>query len=192
MPAVSRGYTMLDRLFQRSGGRVCNVVAIALAMFAWAPVAHGETTGKEVQVMLKAIGFLSTRPSGAVQVAVVFDPSSAASKQDAEAVKAQLDGAAGALQPKAQIVSTDQLAGFSGVAAIVAAGVSPAGLDAVAKAAHGKKMLTLSSDSACAKAGKCVLAVKAEPKVEILLNAAAARDGDVEFQSTFKMMITEI
>jgi hypothetical protein len=153
---------------------------------------RAETSAKDTQVIVKAIGFLSTKPTGQVPVAVVYDTTTPASRQDAETIKAQLDGVSGSLHPSAKIIPVDQLASFSGIAAIIAAGSSPASFDAAAKAVHGKKILTVSTDPTCARSGKCVLAVKSEPKVEILLNSSAAQDAGVEFVPTFRMMISEI
>lgn len=140
--------------------------------------------------MLKVIGFLTTKPSGNFPVAVAFEPSNPASKQDADAVKAALDGVAAG--PQAKLVPVDQLSGFDGVAAVVAAGTSPAGQDAVAAALKGRKVLSLSTDAACAKQGKCVVSIASEPKVEILFNAAAAQGAGVDFLPNFRMMITQI
>lgn len=169
-------------------------VSTLLALGIVLPTSEGraETSAKDTQVIVKAIGFLSTKPTGQVPVAVVYDNSAPASRQDAEAIKTQLDGISGAVQPSAKIIPVDQLSAFSGAAAIIAAGSSPASFDAAAKAVHGRKILTVSTDPTCARSGKCVLAVKSEPKVEILLNSSAAQDAGVEFTPTFRMMISEI
>lgn len=165
--------------------------AVALCLVA-APVASSSaaTSPKDVQIILKAIGFLTSKPSGGFPVAIVFEPANPASKQDAEAVKAVLDGVAAVSQAK--LLPVDQLAGFEGVAAVVAAGTSPAGQDAVAAAFKGRKVLTVSTDATCAKQGKCVVSVTSDPQVEILFNVKAAEAAGVDFLPNFRMMITQI
>lgn len=162
------------------------------ATFAVSTGALAETSAKDVQVMMKAISFLTSKPAGKVPVAVVFDSGNPASKTEAEAIKVQLEAVTGALQPVPTVVAADQLGGFSGIAAVVATGLSPAAQDKVAQAVKGHQMLSVSADASCAKAAKCALAVQSEPKVQILLNPAATKDAGVDFAPTFRMMITEL
>jgi hypothetical protein len=155
--------------------------------------AKAETTAKDIQVMLKTIGFLTSKPRGAVTVAVIFDPANAESRKDGESIKAFLDAASGlAIVPVAKLVGLDQLNGVDGPAAVIAAGVAGPGLDAVIEAVKGRNVLTISTDPACARTGKCVMSIHAEPSVEILFNAAAARASGVEFLPNFRMMITQV
>lgn len=161
------------------------LLTILASSIAAAP-SHAETTAKDVQIILKSIGFLASKPSGAVDIAVVFNPSDAASKKDAEAIKALLDAApGGSITPKAVLLGVDKIGTFTGPVAVAAAGVT---LDA----AKGHKVLTVSTDASCAQGGKCILSVHSTPNVEILFNGGVAQASGIEFLPTFRMMITEL
>jgi len=96
------------------------------------------------------------------------------------------------IAPKAKLVGTDALASLDMPVAILASGISGVPLDQVAATAKAHKVLTISTDPGCAKAGKCVLSVHADPKVEILLSTAAGSDAGIEFQSAFRMLVTAL
>jgi hypothetical protein len=46
----------------------------------------------------------------------------------------------------------------------------------------------ITSDAAAVQAGQCVMAVKSDPKVEILINRSAAASSSVGFGSAFLLM----
>jgi hypothetical protein len=166
------------------------VAVILVGLTAGAPCAQAATTAKDVQVILKSIGFLTSKPLGDVKIAVVFDPANTASKADADSIKSLLDAAkGGSVVPAASLLAISQLSSLDSLAAVVADGVSPAGLEALAGVAKAKKILTISTDPTCARTGKCVLSVRSDPKVEILFNGAVS---SVEFLPNFRMMITEL
>jgi hypothetical protein len=184
-PAKQRGFT-----FSVAVGVICFLAGWPLLP---PQAARADTTPKDIQVILKSIGFLTSKPTGNVNVAVVFEPASPESKKDADSIKALLDAAGGGpIVPVTKLVGVDQAAGLDSQAVVMSVGVSPAGQDSLAAAVKGKKVLTISTDPACARAGKCVISVHTEPSVEILFNAAAAQAAGVDFQPNFRMMITQL
>ena len=52
--------------------------------------------------------------------------------------------------------------------------------------------LTIGSDRACVVAGKCVVAVTAGARVEIIVSRAARQASGLKFKSTFLMLVKEI
>lgn len=166
--------------------------AVLAVMLTTAP-AWAETSVKDAQVIVKAIGFQAAKPSGEVKVAVVFDPAQPDSVKDAEQAKAALEGAkTPALTPVPVLVPVGQLAALETCQLVFVTAATGAARDAIFEAAKDRKLLTVSTDAACAQAGKCVMAVKSEPRVEILVNRAAAQASSVEFTTAFRMMISEI
>ncbi|WP_207483754.1 YfiR/HmsC family protein [Arenibaculum pallidiluteum] len=170
------------------------VLLLALGALVSAP-AWADVGAKDVQVIAKTVGFTTPPLTGQVKVAVVFDAAAAASQKDAEALKGILGAglAAGAATLVPVMVPVDQVeAGLDGAAiAFVTTGLS-AHYDKVFAAAKAKKVLSVSTDAACVQAGRCVMGVKSEPKVEILVNKAAAEASSVAFAPAFRMMISEI
>ena len=136
--------------------------AAALALPA---VAHADAT-KNLQVAGRALTFLEGGPTGTTRMGVVFD--------------VKLVGTA---------VEAGAVAGSNAQVLFVTKGVNYA---AVGAAAKGKKIITISSDAACANSGACVMAVATEPKVEIIVNRATASAVGAAFKAAFRMMIKEV
>jgi hypothetical protein len=169
--------------------------AAALLVAALVPLAPAcaETTAKDAQVIVKAIGFQAAKPGGDVKVAVVFAPDQPESVKDAEQAKAALEAAkTPTLTPVPVLVPATQLSALDQCQLVFVTAGTAAVRDAVFEAAKARKLLTVSTDAACAQGGKCVMAVKSEPRVEILVNRAAAQASSVEFTTAFRMMISEI
>jgi hypothetical protein len=164
---------------------------LALALLAaaggFASASAGSLTQKDVQIVAKAIGFLEPPPSGAVMVAIAYDPADSASKQDADTIASYfgegLKAGAAILKPK--VVEVGQLSGGGFIAVVAAGGTKIAQVAAAGKALH---ITCITADSAAVVAGQCVMSVKSEPKVEIQINRAAAASSGVAFGSAFMLM----
>ncbi len=155
--------------------------------------ARAETTAKDVQLMLKAVSFLSSKPTGSLSVSVLFNPANPESVKDAEVIRSLLTTIkAGTIVPVSKAVELSQIATLDSPAAIVTRGLSMGELDEISTAVKARKVLTLSTDPDCAKTGKCVISIVSEPKVQVLYNGAAGQSTGVEFVPTFRMLITEL
>lgn len=157
-------------------------------------VAQADVTAKDVQVMARALGFTEKPPTGDVTIGIVFAPGNPQSAKEAEDLKALLgDGLkAGNLTLKPVLVKIDDLAGAGDVAAfLLTEGVGADGAK-LAAATKAKQKPCVTVDIAQVQSGACVMGVKSEPKVEIVVNKAAAADSGVSFAASFRMMITEL
>jgi altronate dehydratase len=71
-----------------------------------------------------------------------------------------------------------------------------AGLDAAAApvgaVAAQKQIACMTTDLGQVRSGRCVMGVRSQPKIEILVNRTAAQQAKLSFSSVFRMMITEI
>ncbi|MAK81538.1 hypothetical protein [Phenylobacterium sp.] len=161
--------------------------AAALALPA---VAHADAT-KNLQVAGRALTFLEGGPTGTTRMGVVFDPSKPASVAEKNEVMAAIGAGydAGAVKLVGTAVEAGAVAGSNAQVLFVTKGVNYA---AVGAAAKGKKIITISSDAACANSGACVMAVATEPKVEIIVNRATASAVGAAFKAAFRMMIKEV
>jgi hypothetical protein len=152
-----------------------------------------ETTARDVQIIVKSATFLTSKPSGAIRVNIVFDPDNPASRQDAESIQDSLNAMADAvLAPQPSLTPLERAGSVDGTLVILAMGVPDRIQAVVADAVRGRGILTASADAACARAGRCVIAVQAKPRVEILFNDAAGKAAGVAFLPTFLVMITEL
>ena len=165
-------------------------VALCALTLAAAPMSAAQAdTAKDVQVAGRALTFLENGPTGKAVLGVVFDPSKPASVAEKNAVMAAIGGgmSAGAVTLTAKAVEAGSVGGVSGVDALyVTTGVN------VGAAAKAKKIITIGSDASCATSGACVMSVSAEPKVEIVVNRAAAAGVGAVFKAAFRMMIREV
>lgn len=158
-------------------------------------ILHGVThaaslSDRDVQLMVRAIGFLRPEPQDNGVVAIAYDAADPASRPDAEAIAgyfgAGLKAGHAVLLPR--IVDGQQLAAGGFVAVITANG---ANLDLVAAAGRHLHVACLTGDPALVRAGRCVLSVRSEPKVEIMVSRAAAANADVSFAAAFLMMVSQ-
>lgn len=149
--------------------------------------AHADTK-KDFETISKAIGFINGGPSGAVTMDVLYDPSNADSAAHADEVVALTSGGVGSKVKLSGNKVTSAGAASSPVI-FVTRGASSMYSAALSKAAASGG-LTVSTDEACLGAG-CVLVVKTEPSVDILVSTAAAGKTGTEFASAFRMMIKE-
>lgn len=172
--------------------RTCARIAAGVAAALLAPLAAHADAAKDLQIAGRALTFLENGPTGKATLGVVFDPSKPASVAEKNAVMAALGAgmSAGALTLVGKPVEAGDVAGVSGVAALfITTGVSAGPVGAAAKS---KKLITIGSDMSCVTSGACVMGASADPKVEIVVNRAAAAAVGAVFKAAFRMMIREV
>lgn len=171
------------------------IAGTVAALLAGGQAAWAETGAKDVQVAAKTFGFLTPPLADTVKVAIVFDAANADSRKDADALKGILGNGLqiGAATLVPVMVPLAQLDGGldDARAVFVTAGQSPQH-DRIFAATKAKKLLSISTDISCVQSARCVMGVKSEPKVEILVNKAAAEASSVSFAPAFRMMISEL
>lgn len=173
---------------RRSAFLTSRAAAVVLATAIMAPAAHAEFTVKDAQVMGRVLGFLDQAPPATVNLAIVYD---GGSKSAAEALAGQLSGMKAGnftLVPKA--VSIGDVGGVNANAILLMNGVGGAGK--VADVTRSKKIPCFTGDDSQVKSGACLIGIKSDPKVEILLNGALSKSSGITFGAAFRMMITEI
>ena len=170
--------------------RVCVPALIGVWLACGGSAAAASLSSRDVLIIAKALGFLDPAPQGGV-VAVVYSAGDNASKADAMAIVALFGGglASGGGTITARAIDTGSLGDGSGfVAIILAAGVEKAG--AAAQAPH--RLLSITAAEGLVQSGRCVMAVRSEPRVEITVNRAAAQAAGVAFTAAFGMLVHQI
>ncbi len=166
---------------------------LSLALAAALPRAAGAASlsAKSLKVLGSALSCLLPEPSGQLVMAIAYVAGDDASQKDAEALAALIgDGLhAGRAVFQPRLVDTASL-GAGGYAAILAA--SGADGERLMGASRSARVLCVTADFAAVQAGRCVMAIRAEPRVEVLVNHAAAAVTGVELAPAFLMMIREI
>lgn len=170
---------------------VLKAVSLSLAALLPHPAGAASLSAKGLKVLGSALSCLQPEPIGQLVIAVAYVADDEASRKDAEALAALMgDGVrAGRAVFQPKLIDTASL-GAGGYAAIFAA----AGADGerLMAASRSARVLCITGDFAAVQAGRCVMALRAEPRVEVLVNHAAAAAAGVELAPAFLMMIREI
>jgi hypothetical protein len=150
-------------------------------------------TDKDVQVATRTIGFIEPALTGVVGTAIVYDKNNAASRAEAEQIRAALAavGTVKAATLKPQLLDVESLDGLaSSKIAFVTSGL--AGQQAtIFKETSRRGIVTISTDMSCVNAGRCVVGVASSPKVQIVVSRAARAATNAKFGAAFMMLITE-
>lgn len=154
------------------------------------PASAASLTGRDVQIIAKALGFLDPAPPGG-SVAVVYEKNVAGSKEDADAIVHLFgDGlASGGGKVTGRAIDAGSLGDGTGyIAIIMAAGAEDTG----ATKGGPRRLLSITAADGLVRSGRCVMAVHSEPRVEITVNRAAAQAAGIGFTAAFGMLVHEI
>lgn len=171
----------------QSGSALCVLVTLIGTVLAQPAAFAASMTGRDAQVLMRALSFFSPPRGPAACVAVAFAPGDSGSRADAEAMVALFAGLPGA--PCARTFPTDGLHGTEGSAAIIAAQGAP--VDDVMAAARTQHIPCVTTGLALVEAGRCTMWVHADPRVEIVVNHASLVSAGISLAAAFRMMIRE-
>ena len=154
-------------------------------------------TEKDLQVAARSLAFLTDRDISHLKVAILYAPDVPASKQEADdlarAIGTSLITARATLVPVSPLLlsvgNMPELAGRD--VAFVTQGLERY-QEAIAAAAVARKIVTVTADFACVTGGHCVMGVHSEPRVQVLVNHAAALATSTEFAPGFRLLVNEI
>jgi hypothetical protein len=155
--------------------------------------ALGQVTPMDLQVAGRALGFLDKPLSGDIHVALVYAPDNPQSIQAAESLRTQMgDGLKiGAATLKPLLVPITQVALASADLFFLTPGVGSEA-SALTQLVQARHRLCITTDIAQVRAGRCALGISSQPRIEIVVNRAAAAASGTAFSTVFRMMITEI
>lgn len=162
---------------------------IALAVLLPPASALAETSAKDMAVASRALGFLEPRLSGTTPVTIFYEAGDGASEADARAIRSGIANGNGATF-QSRLASSSDIGALAGAKVVfLAAGIR--NQPAIFAAAARQRALTISSDMGCVKAGRCVIGVRAQPAVEIIVSRAAREASNVNFSRAFLMLVKE-
>ncbi len=174
---------------------MCRVLALTTLMVGCLAFAGSSsaTTLKDVKVEVRVLDFVGGPVEGSPYLGIVYDPQNRESLADAQTIESWFGNgdvkARNAWVPVlADVHRLGELPGFR--AAILADGMGGFA-DVVLDYARRYATLTISSDLACVRAGKCAVGVSSLPRVEVILSRQASQLAGVSFPESFRMMVTE-
>jgi hypothetical protein len=178
--------------------RYHGVIIGCFAFFTWCfvatPAAAGaEITETDVLVAARALSFLQSPPSGEVRVGIVYSPGEPRSVEEADQLQQILAGGlkVGNLTMTPFKVKVDELASINVQLLWLTADIGRDG-ERVADASKAKQIPCITVDIAAVHNGACVMGVSSQPRVEIIVNRAAAAKINMSFATVFRLLVTEI
>jgi hypothetical protein len=168
------------------------LAACATILLSAAP-AWAQVSPMDIQVAGRALSFLAKPLTGEVTVGIVYSPTNSLSQQSAQDLQKQLGSGlrVGNLTLKPALVTLADAArskaGFFFLTPGV--GTEAAALPDITKAKH---IPCVTTDLGQVTAGRCTVGVRSTPKIEIVVNRAAAAASGTTFSTVFRMMITEL
>ena len=173
--------------------RFARPVTVALAALLTTSSAWSQVTDMEFLVVARAIGFIDGLRSGALDVGVIYTPDNAKSEQQAHEIAALMgDGRrVGNLVLKPVLLPIDQINSRGVGLFLLTEGVGSEA-QKVASASRTRKIPCITYDLAQVRSGYCTMGVRTSPRIEVIVNHAAAEASGTEFAAVFRMMITEI
>jgi len=155
--------------------------------------AAAEVSGTTLLVAARALSFLQHPLQGEVVVGIVYQPENSQSRLEALQLNGLLEDGfrAGTLVLRPQLIKLDDLAGSHVGLYFLTSGIGNAAA-VLAQLNGSRKIPCVTTDIAQVKDGNCAMGVRAVPRVEILVNRAAAAASGMTFSEAFRVMITEL
>jgi len=152
---------------------------------------HLESNRKDIATISKAIGFMQNGPKGLLDMAILYDPNSNESLEQAkhiEAIVAEPIGK-GKVRLLGKKLAVRYLENNKKHKVIFVTKGVVRKYKRLLEKAQNNGIITVSTDEYCLTSGGCLLSVKTTPSVEISMNTKVAKRTGVRFASAFRMMI---
>jgi hypothetical protein len=155
--------------------------------------ALADVTAQDLQIAARALSFLQRPLSGEVAVGIVYVRGNPQSLEEAESLQGMLSEGlkVGSITLKSTLISLEQAPRASVELFFLTAGLG-AEAQSLADISRARHLPCLTTDLSQVAAGRCAVGVRSQPKIQIVVNRAAAAASGTTFSTVFRMMITEI
>jgi hypothetical protein len=169
-----------------------SLVLAVLLVAGWSPIDTVAPNPQDIQIAGRVLNFQETPRSGAITIAIVYNPADPRSRDEAAALAALLGNGlfVGALFLHPLLVEQTRLAEAPAYGAIFATiGVDESLLGAALKQ---RQVLCLTRHLEQVEHAACTVAIGSQPSVSIVVSQANAAIAGVRFATAFRMMVREI
>ena len=167
-------------------------IAVFFPIFITAVLpAHAEIDKKEVQIIARTLNFISEIPKGDLTVAIITNNTIEESSTEASNLMNIMQNGmkVGKFNLQSKLVDTSNLTSLDGSnIAIITSGLQ-ANYDTIASDISSRNLLSVTSDFACVDAGKCVMGISSQPKVEIIVSQDAVTASNLTMSKGLSFMI---
>jgi hypothetical protein len=172
--------------------RVPNVLLALVASLVIDGPLNAEVTQTDLKIVARALSFMQEPLTGTVRVGILYSPSSNLSREQAESLQRMLGSGlkVGNVELKPVLVPLGDAAAANVDIFLLTENVGKA--EAEAAGIHGMKRPCVTTDISKVQSGICLMGVRTQPRVQIVVNRAAAAASGVTFATVFRVMITEI
>lgn len=150
-------------------------------------------TRDDLVIAARALGFLENPPIGQTRVGIVYSASVPRSVEEADDLQTMLGTGlkVGNLTMIPVKVKTEDVATANVGLFLLTGNVGIDGLR-VSSATKARHIPCITADLVAVQNGTCVVGVRSEPRIEIVVNRAAAEGSGTSFATVFRMLIREI
>jgi hypothetical protein len=182
-----------DQMSCRQRLRLGSWVLLAFCLAGISGTAQAQFALSDLQVAGRALGFLEKPLTGEIKVGIVYTSANPHSFAEAQDIQTMLGGGlrVGNVTLSPVLVPLTDVSGTDVALFFLTEGVGSEAMR-TAEAARSKRALCITTDLPQVTSGVCAMGVRSQPKVEILVNRAAAARTGMSFSAVFRMMITEI
>jgi hypothetical protein len=164
--------------------------AFTSVAYAFTTVAYADVTLKDVQTIIRTVGFLQTPPASGSVFAVIYNPDSTESTKNARQIETFLSQENKNL--RSRLVPVSDLSQVNGAKfSFVTKGLAPYH-EKISALMRANQIISFTNDRDCIDRNNCAVYINSVGRVEIVVNKAVATAVKAEFKQVFLMMITVI
>jgi hypothetical protein len=167
----------------------------ALACFFFlTSAARADVTKTDMQVVARALSFVSDPLSGTVRVGIVYAANSPRSVRQAQALRNLLAAGLriGTVELRPVLIESAGIANADVDLFFLTEYIPADETPALPGDGARRPTLCVTTDIPQVRSGACIMGVRSQPKVEVFVNRAAASASGVTFSTVFRVMITEL
>lgn len=172
--------------------RRLRVVALVATLLVAAIPARAGFDDTTVRIAARVLSFMEKPPTGVVTAGIVYAPDNPRSVADAHRVQQALSSGLqiGGVTLQGTMVKIGDDANANVGLFFLSEDVGPAAAQ-LGRVERSKHIPCITTDLTQVRNGACTIGVRADPRVEIIVNTTAANAADVRFSTAFRMLITE-
>jgi hypothetical protein len=154
---------------------------------------RAEITAQDLQIAARALSFMEMPLAGRVRAGIVYSSGDPRSVRQADALQRMLGQGLqiGNVELRPVRIEIGEVARADVDIFLLTDYTGAAGAQMAAVSAA-KMAPCITTDLAQVRDGACVMGIRSTPKVEIMVNRAAATNTGIKFAGVFRMLITEL